>query len=410
MNKQLLTFAAAGFAALSLTACSSSSTSTSSITVNGKTTTTTTITENGKTSTTTTTETEASTAAAGAADSAQAAAVAEAADTLQAAVASEAADTSEAADSNDYDPNDPSGLREIWAGRFNGGAEGQNAEGDRFYYAFDDVDEPKFASIVIVTEGGTKLSDYYIGDVIVEDGWFKITDLESENRLPYAYAESENEDNYCLTFTDDDVAEMTPVDKDTIINDMAAVIENMYIVNQEILRQGLYKTDVYTSQIDLSGCDTFTDIVDKNLGNGQAYANITLDGTDVLLLSDDAFEFEGSAEAVSAEVFYYKDGTPTYAGFVRSGGSANPLMVNDGKLYAAGHHYVGRFTIRDGLMVIDGEAFETFDMDGNPTLHYDSDDGGDYTDLDQESAKKAFDDLFDEYSDGEIVEFNIVNK
>ena len=79
------------------------------------------------------------------------------------------------------------------------------------------------------------------------------------------------------------------MDKDTVINDMAAVVENMYIVNSEILRQGLYKTDVYTSRLDLTGCDTFTDIVDKSLGNGQAYANVTLDNTDVLLLSDDAF-------------------------------------------------------------------------------------------------------------------------
>ena len=221
---------------------------------------------------------------------------------------------------------------------------------------------------------------------------------------------SANEDNYCLTFADDDVAEVTPVDKDTVINDMAAVVENMYIVNSEILRQGLYKTDVYTSRLDLTGCDTFTDIVDKNLGNGQAYANVTLDDTDVLLLSDDAFEFDGSVEAVSAEVFYYNDGTPAYAGFVRSGGSANPLMINDGKLYAAGHHYVGKFTMTDGKLVIAAEAFETFDADGNPAYQYDSDDGGAYTNLDQDSAKKAFDDLFAEYMEGEIIKFSIVNK
>ena len=264
--------------------------------------------------------------------------------------------------------------------------------------------------MVIVTEGGTKLDAYYIGEVAATDEGFEITDLESGNGLPYGYADSENEDNYCLTFADDDVAEMTPVDKDTIINDMAAVVENMYIVNMEILRQGLYRTDVYTSQVPLTGCDTFTDIVDKNLGNGQAYANVTLDDTDVLLLSDDAFEFEGTAQAVSAEVFYYNEGKPAYAGFVRSGGSANPLMINDGKLYAAGHHYVGKFIISNGEVKIDGEAFETFDADGSPAYHYDSDDGGDYTNLDQDSAKKAFDDLFAEYMEGEIIEFSIVNK
>ena len=383
-------------AALCLTACKTTSTSTSTITVNGKTTTTTTITENGRTTTTTVTgAAEETTAAAG---------------TSQAAAATEAAAAAEAAEADDYDPNDPSGLRAKWAELFTGGAEGQNMDGDRFYYAFDDVDEPTFASMVIVTEGGTKLDAYYIGDVTVEDGWFMITDVESENRLPYAYADSENKDNYCLTFTDDDVAEVTPVDKDTIINDMAAVVENMYIVNSEILRQGLYKTDVYTSQISLDGCDTFTDVVDKNLVNGQAYANITLDGTDVLLLSDDAFEFEGSTQAVSAEVFCYNGGTPAYAGFVRSGGSADPLMINDGKLYAAGHHYAGKFTMTDGQLVIAAEAFETFDINGSPIYHYASDDGGDYTNLDQDTAKKAFDDLFSEYMEGEIIEFSIVNK
>ena len=393
MKKQLFTLAAV----LCLTACTSTSTSTSTVTVNGKTTTTTTITENGKTTTTTVTGAAEETTAAAAAGAAQ-----DAAGTVQAEVATEAAVAAEAAETDDYDPNDPSGLRAEWAKLFTGGGEGQNADGDRFYYAFDDVDEPKYASMVIVTEGGSKLDAYYIGDVTVEDGWFIITDAESGNRLPYAYADSDNEDNYCLTFADDDIAEVTPVDKDTIINDMAAVVENMYIVNSEILRQGLYKTDVYTSRLDLTGCDT--------LGNGQAYANVTLDDTDVLLLSDDAFEFDGSVEAVSAEVFYYNDGTPAYAGFVRSGGSANPLMINDGKLYAAGHHYVGKFTMTDGKLVIAAEAFETFDADGSPAYHYDSDDGGDYTNLDQDSAKKAFDDLFAEYMEGEIIEFSIVNK
>ena len=203
---------------------------------------------------------------------------------------------------------------------------------------------------------------------------------------------------------------MTPVDVDTIINDMAAIVENMYLVNLEVLQEGLYRTDVYTSQVPLDGCDTFTDVVDKNLGNGQAYANITLGDTDVLLLSDDAFEFEGTAQAVSAEVFYYNEGKPAYAGFVRSGGSANPLMINDGKLYAAGHHYVGRFIISNGEVEIDGEAYVTYDVDGNPTWHYNADGGTDYSTLDQESAQKAFDDLYAEYMDGEIVEFSIVNK
>lgn len=178
----------------------------------------------------------------------------------------------------------------------------------------------------------------------------------------------------------------------------------------ENTREGLYGTDLYTSRIDLTGCDTFTDIVDKVLTGGQAYANVTLDGTDVLLVSDDAFEFDGTAQAVSAEIFWYKDGTPAYAGYVKSGGSANPLTVNDEKLYTAGHHYVGSFTITDGQAVTVAEASETFDASGSVTYHYDSDDGGDYANLDQESAKTAYDELFAEYAEGEIVEFSIVTE
>ena len=100
---------------------------------------------------------------------------------------------------------------------------------------------------------------------------------------------SANEDNYCLTFADDDVAEVTPVDKDTIINDMAAVVENMYIVNSEILRQGLYKTDVYTSRLDLTGCDTFTDILPKR-GIRHYFMCSKLHGFSCLCAADGGFE------------------------------------------------------------------------------------------------------------------------
>ena len=40
-----------------------------------------------------------------------------------------------------------------------------------------------------------------------------------------------------------------------------------------------------------------------------------------------------------------------------------------------------------GEVVIDGEAYVTYDIDGNPTWHYNADGGTDYSTLDQESAQ-----------------------
>ena len=162
---------------------------------------------------------------------------------------------------------------------------------------------------------------------------------------------------------------------------------------------------------DISGCSTFTEIVDKKLKNGQGYANVDLDSTGVLLVSDDAFtDPDGGAEAISAEVFIYKDGAPEYAGYVECGGSANPLMLKDGKLLSAGHHYAGKHTITDGKLVTVEEAWETFDSKGTAAYVYSSDDGGDYTNFDSDKAKTIFDSLLDEYNGGEIIEFSVVSK
>lgn len=162
---------------------------------------------------------------------------------------------------------------------------------------------------------------------------------------------------------------------------------------------------------DISGCSTFTEIVDKKLKNGQGYANVDLDGTGVLLVSDDAFtDPDGGAEAISAEVFIYKDGAPEYAGYVECGGSANPLMFKDGKLLSAGHHYAGKHTITDGKLVTVEEAWETFDSKGTAAYVYSSDDGGDYATFDSDKAKTIFDSLLDEYNGGEIIEFSVVSK
>ena len=171
---------------LALTACnvesSHSSTVTTTVTSNGQTTTTTTTNDNGVETTETTVTSE----------------------------------------------SDEPTLEEKWANLFVGGAEGTNANGDNFDFAFDDIDNLGFAAMIIVNADKSQLIAYDIGDVVSDDEWLYIEDLEGENELPFAYTSNEVENGFELVFQDNDTAVMTFVDQDTIITDMLALVRALY--------------------------------------------------------------------------------------------------------------------------------------------------------------------------------------
>ncbi|MCR5510843.1 MAG: hypothetical protein K6F54_07850, partial [Lachnospiraceae bacterium] len=79
-------------------------------------------------------------------------------------------------------------------------------------------------------------------------------------------------------------------------------------------------------------------------------------------------------------------------------------------LYTAGNHFVKKYVVTDGMLMVMEEAGETFDTDGNATYYYDSDDGGDYSSMSQEDAHAAYDKLFEEYTNAEIIPFNAIKK
>ena len=160
----------------------------------------------------------------------------------------------------------------------------------------------------------------------------------------------------------------------------------------------------YDTQIDLAGCDTFTQIVDK-LEAGKGYANAALDGTDVLLVSSSVLDYGEEKTAVDAEVFAYIDGKPQYLGHVQAGGTATPLAAKDGKLYTAGHHFVKKSTVKDGNLVTEELAYETFDKDGNATYHFVSDDNAG---VEKTGDGEAFEKLYEEYQGAELIEFTKV--
>ena len=158
------------------------------------------------------------------------------------------------------------------------------------------------------------------------------------------------------------------------------------------------------SKVDLSKYDTFTQLV-NDLKPGMGYANVTLDGTDALLVSSGCYNWDGVDAAIDSSVFIYQDGKVVFLGTVQSSGTANPLAIADGKLFTAGHHYVRKSTITDGKLVVMEEATETFDENGNASYTFGSDDGGGYYSVEDDTLLQQ---MFEEEMKAEVVSFQKV--
>ena len=165
----------------------------------------------------------------------------------------------------------------------------------------------------------------------------------------------------------------------------------------------------YAPDIDISGCDTFTQIIDEKLTDGMGYANETLDQTDVFLVCSSAYDnLDGNMAAIDSTIFIYKDGVPFEVGKVEAGGTANPLAIKDGKLYVGTHNTMTKYTITDDKLVVMEQAEVTYDTEGNGTYTYTSDDGGDYSNIDSAEAENIFNKLYEEYFDATVVNFSVV--
>ena len=158
----------------------------------------------------------------------------------------------------------------------------------------------------------------------------------------------------------------------------------------------------HTMTTDIEGCDTFTQIVDK-LPEGAGYANVTIGDTDVLLVASGYYDNgDGTNAAIDSEVFYYKDGVPTYAGYITSGGTAYPLSVKDGILFEGGNHFMKKTTMEGGEFKNVEQAWVIYNEDGTGTYYY------------QEGNKEASispDDstmtrMYTESEGAEIIDFN----
>ena len=192
--------------------------------------------------------------------------------------------------------------------------------------------------------------------------------------------------------------------------DIQAIAEQMYDETRQAT-YGMPDDEEEHQPMDITGCDTFTQIVDK-LGDGQAYANATIGSEDVLLVASGAFEVDGQHQAIDAEVYKYTDGAPEYVGYVECGGTAYPLSISkDGMLLVGSNHWIKKFTMEPGWLVVDEEASVEYDTDGGATYYHHSD----LRDVGADENGQVEDDsimtaMYAEYDDCEIIDFAVVSK
>lgn len=161
------------------------------------------------------------------------------------------------------------------------------------------------------------------------------------------------------------------------------------------------------TSVDIAGCDTFTQIVDK-LEAGKGYANVRIGDTDALLVSDGTYENEpGEITAIDAGIFIYKDDAPSYLATVTAAGTAYPLAVKDDVLYVAGGHFISAYIIDTASFVTLEEGYITFSDDGSETYYYKTC-NSQFEDYDENTAKDRFDALRNEMADAEFIEFQPV--
>ncbi len=161
--------------------------------------------------------------------------------------------------------------------------------------------------------------------------------------------------------------------------------------------------DESAPDIDISGCDTFTQIIDKKLSDGMGYANVKIGDTDAFLVSSGTYDnLDGNMAAIDAAVIIYNDGVPEQIGAVCAGGTAYPLSVKDDILYVGGNHRGIKYTIKDNELVALEDSYVEYDAQGNEKYSYTSADGKD------EDAESKFNAFFEEMDSAAVIDFQPV--
>lgn len=151
---------------------------------------------------------------------------------------------------------------------------------------------------------------------------------------------------------------------------------------------------------DLEKYDSIISTLTKN----QYYAFAAVgDSYDVLLVADGAFDNgDGNMAAIDATVYGLNNGRPCYAGNVWSDGTAYPIAVYEDMLMFGGNHSMTMANVIDASVIIQKEAYEEFDEQGNATYFLNE---GDIDDIKELEDNSVLTEMFDTYNQAIVLNF-----
>lgn len=118
--------------------------------------------------------------------------------------------------------------KEDWYNVFTAGGEGENEDGDAFYFAYDDPENVSYAMLLITfADGDIRVRN---GEVRPdEEGNAAIFDDDVEVSIPFEFVETEEEDCFAIHFlANDSTVAFEIVDQDTIISDIYNILANAH--------------------------------------------------------------------------------------------------------------------------------------------------------------------------------------
>lgn len=163
--------------------------------------------------------------------------------------------------------------------------------------------------------------------------------------------------------------------------------------------------------IDISDCDTFTQIIDKKLEDGMGWTNENFGNTNVLMVCSGTYDnLDGNMAGIDAVFYIYKDGMPAELGKVCSGGTAYPLAKNDIYLYTASNHWICKNIVtEDGVQIFEAAMIE-YDSNGKETYYYASQENKVFNELSQIEIEELINNLYEEMENAEVIYFDTIQR
>ena len=189
-----------------------------------------------------------------------------------------------------------------------------------------------------------------------------------------------------------------PVAEEPVANEATEKVEE--VATEEVVEEE--EEEVVATPF-LADLETYDSII-STLTTDQYYAFAAVgDGYDVLLVANGAYDNgDGNMAAIDATVYGLDNGEPFYAGSVWSDGTAYPIAVYEDMLMFGGNHHMAMANVIDAAVIVQKEAYEEFDEQGNATYFLNEGDIDNIKELEDDSVLTE---MFDTYSQAIVINF-----